>query len=144
MTIAKSLNTWHDDWIDKAQFPMTDNRRYMEDDWMLVWDGLVSTIPFVRILHFPAYVPPGVMAWGCNGALRGVTDEKQRRTMIAAQAWEILDTEPRITFEMMNDALSIIGLELIRTAMRLRVGPDADDYNARANTEYASAGTLKT
>ena len=109
-------------------------RRYMDTDWEFNWEGMLDfshrhgrRFHFFRVVSHP--LKPGEdwggCTWGNSGAydyqgvnygIGGCDDEQERRHAIAAKCWAIIDTEPGITFEMVQEELRKIDLELVRTA----------------------------
>ena len=120
-------------------------RRYMETDWEFNWEGLLKPEHqdrgrghFFRIVSHP--LKPGEdwggCTWGNSGdyhwnpecpiGISGCDTEQERRLPIAAKCWEIIETEPGITFDMVQHELRKIDLKLVRTARIAREEDEED------------------
>ena len=116
----------------------TTGRRYMDTDWEFNWEGLPDRIHrygrrgnFFQIVHHPMepHEDRGGCTWGNSGVhdhegvsygIGGCDDERQRREAIACKCWDIIDNEPGITINMVQQELRKIDLELVRTARPTR------------------------
>ena len=121
-------------------------QRYTDTDWEFHWEGLLEHNPelkrkqhFFRVISHPMkhHEDWGGATWGNSGVytrrgnpigISGCDDARERREAIAAKCWDIIDNEPGITLEMMQEELRKIDLELVRTARIALEKPDVNTH----------------